>query len=83
VIASSDLLLVMYNNGHNISTSMEKLAVSMSRYIRSIDRGSDASSLVTLPSNNTSSNNNILSRNHASNMAKGTALAMETYVLVR
>jgi hypothetical protein len=83
VIASSDLLLVMYNNGHNITTSMENLAVSMSNYIRSIGSGSGASSLATLPSNNTSSNNNTLSRNDASNMAKGTALAMETYVHVR
>jgi hypothetical protein len=78
VIASSDLLLVSYNNGHNISTSTKKLAVSMSNYIRSIGSGSGASSLAILPSNNTSSNYNTLSRNHASNMTKSTALAMET-----
>jgi hypothetical protein len=67
VTASSDLLLVMYNSGHNVSMSMDNLAVSMSNYIRS----TGGLFSFTSTSNSTSS------------MVKGTALGMETYVHVR
>jgi hypothetical protein len=83
VIASSDLLLVMYNNGHNISTSIDNLAMSMSNYIRSTGTGDAGSPSTTFSNNDISSTNNMSSTNNTSNMAKGTALAMETYVRVR
>jgi hypothetical protein len=49
VTASSDLLLAMYHNGHNISTSMDNLAISMSNHIRNTGGSSTLTS-----SNNTS-----------------------------